>query len=62
MKRKLFTLFVLLIAITCVAQPELSDCKNISSKNFISRIIHDQNYLYVSAMGGRCCQNRQVKW
>jgi hypothetical protein len=51
MKRKLFTLFVLLIAITCVAQPELSDWKNISSKNFISRIIHDQNYLYVSAMG-----------
>ena len=52
MKRKAFTLFLLLIAITCVAQSELSDWKNISSKNFISRIIHDQNYLYVSAMGG----------
>ena len=43
------TLFFL-IAITVHAQ--LTDWQNISSNNFVMKIIHDQNFLYVGTKGG----------
>ena len=49
-KRGILTLFVTLIVI--MAQAQLTDWRNISSKNFVTKIIHDQNFLYVGTKGG----------
>ncbi|MBR6980384.1 MAG: hypothetical protein IKH88_11215 [Prevotella sp.] len=49
-KRSIITLFIALIFITAHAQ--LTDWRNISSKNFVMKIIHDQKFLYVGTKGG----------
>ena len=49
-KRSFITLFITLIVITASAQ--LTEWQNISSKNFVMKIIHDQNFLYVGTKGG----------
>ena len=50
MKEIILSLILALATIT--AQAQLTDWQNISSKNFVSRIIHDQNFLYVGTKGG----------
>ena len=51
MKRLVFmTLLVALASVTALAQ--LTDRQNISSKNFVMKIIHDENFLYVGTKGG----------
>ena len=53
MKKSIIAVLLLFItAIASAQQHVLSDWQNITSKNFVSRIIHDQNYLYVGTMGG----------
>ena len=42
MKRIILNTLFFLIAITALAQ--LTDWQNISSKNFVAKIIHDENY------------------
>ena len=37
---------------TLTAKAQLTDWQNISSKNFVTKIIHDENYLYVGTHGG----------
>ncbi|MBQ9362689.1 MAG: hypothetical protein IJT97_04610, partial [Bacteroidaceae bacterium] len=49
---KLTTLTTLLCLIALTAKAQLTDWQNISSKNFVTKIIHDQNYLYVGTKGG----------
>ena len=44
------TLLLSLIALTAIAQ--LTEWQNISSKNFVMKIIHDQHFLYVGTKGG----------
>jgi ligand-binding sensor domain-containing protein len=50
MKRIILSLILALVTVMVYAQ--LTDWQNISSKNFVSKIIHDQNYLYVGTKGG----------
>jgi len=50
MKKTILTLIIALTAISAHAQ--LSDWRNISSKNFVAKIIHDQSFLYVGTKGG----------
>ena len=50
MKKIILNTLIFLIAITANAQ--LTDWQNISSKNFVMKIIHDQNFLYVGTKGG----------
>ncbi|MBO7630280.1 MAG: hypothetical protein J6S87_10175 [Bacteroidales bacterium] len=50
MKRIILSLILALVTVTVYAQ--LTDWQNISSKNFVSKIIHDKNYLYVGTKGG----------
>ena len=45
MKKIILNTLFFLIAITAHAQ--LTDWQNISSKNFVTKIIHDQSFLYV---------------
>ena len=43
----------LLVALaTVAAHAQLTDWQNISSKNFVMKIIHDENFLYVGTKGG----------
>ncbi len=43
----------LLVALaTIAASAQLTDWQNISSKNFVMKIIHDENFLYVGTKGG----------
>ncbi|MBR5729156.1 MAG: hypothetical protein IKX61_02950, partial [Prevotella sp.] len=49
---KLTTLTALLCLIALAANAQLTDWRNIASKNFVMKIIHDQNYLYVGTKGG----------
>ena len=50
-KKSIITaLFAIVVALTANAQ--LTDWQNLTNKNFVSRIIHDQNYLYVGTKGG----------
>lgn len=51
MMKKLILSLILGLA-TVTAQAQLTDWRNISSKNFVSCIIHDENYLYVGTKGG----------
>ena len=44
------TILLTLVAFTAHAQ--LTDWQNISSNNFVMKIIHDQNFLYVGTKGG----------
>ena len=50
MKKIILNTLFFLIALTTNAQ--LADWLNISSNNFVMKIIHDQNYLYVGTKGG----------
>ena len=50
MLRKIIIVLLAIIAITANAQ--LTDWQNISSKNFVTKIIHDENFLYVGTKGG----------
>lgn len=52
MKKSIITVIFLFVTAITSAQHILTDWQNITSKNFVSRIIHDQNYLYVGTMGG----------
>lgn len=52
MKKSIIVVLLLFVTAITSAQHVLSDWQNITSKNFVSRIIHDQNYLYVGTMGG----------
>lgn len=49
-KQVIITILLAIFAIAAHAQ--LTDWRNISSKNFVSKIIHDQDYLYVGTNGG----------
>jgi len=48
------TIITALFAIVAVltAKAQLTDWQNLTNKNFVSRIIHDETYLYVGTMGG----------
>ena len=47
------TVITLLIALTTLMMhAQLTDWQNISSKNFVTKIIHDQNFLYIGTKGG----------
>ncbi|MBR5117592.1 MAG: hypothetical protein IK100_02960 [Muribaculaceae bacterium] len=47
------TIITILLAVTIItANAQLTDWQNISSKNFVMKIIHDQNCLYVGTKGG----------
>ena len=52
MKKSIIVILLLSVTVITSAQHILTDWQNITSKNFVSRIIHDQNYLYVGTMGG----------
>ena len=43
---------LLVVLTTVVAYAQLTDWQNISSKNFVMKIIHDENFLYVGTKGG----------
>ena len=49
---KLTTLTALLCLIALTANAQLTDWRNISSNNFVMKIIHDQTFLYVGTKGG----------
>ena len=44
---KIIILNTLFFLIAITAQAQLTDWQNISSKNFVTTIIHDQSFLYV---------------
>ena len=47
------TFITILLAITVItANAQLTEWRNIVSKNFVYKIIHDQEYLYVGTKGG----------
>jgi ligand-binding sensor domain-containing protein len=50
MKRIILSLVIALATFSAHAQ--LTDWQNISSKNFVTKIIHDKNFLYVGTKGG----------
>ena len=50
MKQVILTIFLFLAVLTSNAQ--LTDWQNLSNKDFVSRIIHDKNYIYVGTVGG----------
>lgn len=49
---KKIILNTLIFFVTLIAHAQLTDWQNLSSKNFVSRIIHDENYLFVGTKGG----------
>ena len=49
---KIIILNTLFFLIAITAQAQLTDWQNISSKNFVTKIIHDQSFLYVGTKGG----------
>ena len=50
MKKIILTFIIALTAI--LARAQLTDWRNISSNNFVMKIVHDQNFLYVGTKGG----------
>ena len=50
MKKIILSLIIALATVTAHAQ--LMEWQNISSNNFVMKIIHDQNFLYVGTKGG----------
>ena len=44
---RLTTLTTILCLIALTAKAQLTDWQNILSKNFVTKIIHDENYLYI---------------
>ena len=59
MKNIILDTLFFLVAITAHAQ--LTNWQNISSNNFVMKIIHDQNYLYVGTKGGGIVLNEVTK-
>ena len=59
MKNIIINTLFFLVAITAHAQ--LTNWQNISSNNFVMKIIHDQNYLYVGTKGGGIVLNEVTK-
>ena len=51
MKKRIFLTALLAIAVT-VTNAQLTDWQNLTSKDFVSCIAHDDNYLYVGTIGG----------
>ena len=49
---RLSNIIVILFFVALSAHAQLTDWQNISSKNFVMKIIHDQNFLYVGTKGG----------
>lgn len=49
---RLLNIIVILFFVALSAHAQLTDWRNISSKNFVMKIIHDQNFLYVGTKGG----------
>ena len=49
---RLSNIIVILFFVALSAHAQLTDWRNISSKNFVMKIIHDQNFLYVGTKGG----------
>lgn len=52
MMKKLTILSILLCLVMSTVKAQLTDWQNISSKNFVTKIIHDENYVYVGTHGG----------
>lgn len=50
--KKLTILSILICLVALTAKAQLTDWQNISSKNFVTKIIHDENYVYVGTHGG----------
>ena len=50
--KKQVIITILLAVFAIAAHAQLTDWRNISSKNFVSKIIHDQDFLYVGTNGG----------
>ena len=50
-KKTIFTV-LLAIVVALTANAQLTGWQNLTNKNFVSRIIHDENYLYVGTKGG----------
>ena len=50
MKKIILSLIIILATVTAHAQ--LTDWQNFSSNNFVMKIIHDQDFLYVGTKGG----------
>ena len=50
-KKNIITALLTIVA-TFTANAQLTDWQNLSNKNFVMRIIHDENYLYVGTKGG----------
>ena len=49
---RLSNIIVILFFVALSVHAQLTDWRNISSKNFVMKIIHDQNFLYVGTKGG----------
>ena len=50
MKRTVIISFLFFVTLTVMAQ--LTNWQNLANKDFVSRIIHDENFLYVGTFGG----------
>jgi len=50
--KKFFCIALLIALSTITIHAQLTDWQNISSNNFVMKIIHDQNFLYVGTKGG----------
>ena len=50
MKRTIIISFLCFVTLTVMAQ--LTNWQNLVNKDFVSRIIHDENFLYVGTFGG----------
>lgn len=52
MKKQTIITALLAIVAVLTAKAQLTDWQNLTNKNFVSRIIHDENFLYVGTKGG----------
>lgn len=59
--RTIITALLVIVAIL-TAKAQLTDWQNISSKNFVTKIIHDENYLYVGTKGSGLLLFDGSKW
>ena len=51
MNKKAIITILLAIVVALTANAQLTDWQHLTNKNFVSRIIHDENYLYVGTKG-----------
>lgn len=52
MNKKFIITVLLAIVVVLTVSAQLTDWQNLTNKNFVSRIIHDDNNLYVGTKGG----------